>query len=330
MDDHIVLSIIIPVYNVEKYLAECLESVFSQDLTGCEVICVNDGSTDHSGDMLNKCEENYQNLVIINKENGGQASARNLGLIKSKGKYIYFLDSDDFLYNAAIRNIKSMINQYKADLFAFNALVDGKVLYQNNLSVLENKFYTGKNFVEKSFEITGTVATPVWIYVYRKDFLLNNKLLQKEQLYHEDELYTMLVLFYAKKVIVKDTPLIYYRWKREGAITTMFNEKFVKDRIRIAQELLSFYEKNNFYGESFLRKNCELLLLTINMLYKNNDFRFLKKSLYSEIYYLLDKCAVTGFEKKCLKLYKLSPLLMIKYYNNSTNRFTRKLINRLL
>ena len=91
------VSVLIPVYNVEKYLSRCLESILKQTLTQIEIICVNDGSTDGSLEILEKYQKEDSRIIIINKENGGLPSARNAGLDRAKGKYVGFVDSDDFV-----------------------------------------------------------------------------------------------------------------------------------------------------------------------------------------------------------------------------------------
>ena len=116
------LSIIIPVYNVELYLRECLDSVFIQDLTGCEVIVVNDGSTDDSPTIIDEYRSLYPSFLrVINKKNGGLSSARNSGLEAARGEYIYFIDSDDYLKPFAIKTIlNSIITNNGIDVFYFD------------------------------------------------------------------------------------------------------------------------------------------------------------------------------------------------------------------
>ena len=91
------LSVIIPVYNVEEYLNECLDSITNQTLEGIEIICIDDGSTDNSPNLLKEYQKKDQRIKIITKENGGQATARNLGIKEAHGEYIAFIDSDDFI-----------------------------------------------------------------------------------------------------------------------------------------------------------------------------------------------------------------------------------------
>ena len=120
------VSIIIPIYNVEKYLQECIESVLQQSLQDIEIICVNDGSTDNSGVILEKFAETDKRILVINQENKGVSAARNTGLRCAKGKYIYFLDSDDYLAPDALELLSSDMDARNLDLLLFNAKVFGE------------------------------------------------------------------------------------------------------------------------------------------------------------------------------------------------------------
>ena len=122
------LSIIIPVYNVEPYLRECLDSVFAQDLAGCEVIAVNDGSTDGSRGILEDYLEDHPKvLVVIDELNGGLSSARNAGVEKAIGEYFYFLDGDDYLKSHAIKSIRQAIEASEnADVVYLDCIVTDK------------------------------------------------------------------------------------------------------------------------------------------------------------------------------------------------------------
>lgn len=108
-----IVSILIPVYNVENYLEKCLDSVISQTMNNIEIICVNDGSTDHSGEILEKYQKKDKRIIVVNKENGGLPSARNAGMEIARGKYIGFVDSDDYInsdmYERCIVQQRSMI-----------------------------------------------------------------------------------------------------------------------------------------------------------------------------------------------------------------------------
>ena len=106
------LSVIIPVYNVENYLRECLDSIINQTVKDIEIICVDDGSTDSSPDILKEYQNKDSRIRIITKENGGQASARNLGIKEAQGEYIVFIDSDDFIESEMLENLLFKVSEY--------------------------------------------------------------------------------------------------------------------------------------------------------------------------------------------------------------------------
>ncbi|AKL98105.1 glycosyltransferase family 2 protein [Endomicrobium proavitum] len=113
------ISIIVPVWNVEKYLARCLDSVFAQTFKNFEIICVNDGSPDNSAEILEEYSKKDSRIRIINQENQGLSAARNSGMRKAKGKYIYFLDSDDFIHPQLLEITYYFITKYNADWITF-------------------------------------------------------------------------------------------------------------------------------------------------------------------------------------------------------------------
>ena len=123
---NILLSIIIPVYNVELYLDQCLESILKQDLDDCEIIIVNDGSTDHSIEIIEKYKDRFScSTVVMSQSNSGLSVARNIGVQHCKGDYIYFVDSDDYLADEAIATIKEIIanDHSSADLFQLDNII---------------------------------------------------------------------------------------------------------------------------------------------------------------------------------------------------------------
>ena len=141
------VSIIIPVYNVEKYLDKCLKSVLNQTYKNIEIIVINDGSTDNSLKICKKYKD--KRIVLIDKENGGVSSARNKGLELASGKYITFVDSDDWLELDAIENMVSFIEKENVDFVRFCYQTAG--VRQNSVSEAENKYIGSEisRFTEK-------------------------------------------------------------------------------------------------------------------------------------------------------------------------------------
>ena len=202
------ISIIIPVYNVEAYLAECLDSIFNQFIDGCEVIIINDGSTDNSRQILTEYQIKYPKLVIIDQENKGLSGARNTGIRNAQGEYLYFLDSDDYLLPNAIENVIQSIKSTDVEVIGFNALANGEKVYIPSFKV-SDKPKIGIDFYVDFYKDNGFYPyCNVPVYVYRKLFLDRYNLTFKEGLYHEDILFSMFVFFYATKISGFNIPRI--------------------------------------------------------------------------------------------------------------------------
>lgn len=227
------ISIIIPVYNVEKYLKKCLESVINQTMTEIEIICVNDGSTDSSPHILKEFAQKDHRIKIINKENGGIASARNRGLEYATGEYIGFVDSDDWiephmyeiLYNNAKKHDKDMV-MCLAHLFDEK---NQELLYNNPYFTLEcfNESFDDVVFNHQDttnflFKIN---VTP-WNKIYKTSFLKKNKITFPEGLDFEDNTFFYESYLKANKVSLVRKHLYFYRINRRGSFITTGNKRF--------------------------------------------------------------------------------------------------------
>ena len=126
------VSVLVPIYNVEKYLDECLASLAKQTLKDIEIICINDGSTDNSPKILQKYAKKYSNFVVINKQNSGYGDSMNKGLEKATGEYIGIVESDDFIESDAFKKLYELAHKTKADIVKTNYFYhskDGDVLH---------------------------------------------------------------------------------------------------------------------------------------------------------------------------------------------------------
>lgn len=208
MGSQIKISVIIPVYNVEKYLDKCILSVLKQTLKNIEIILVNDGSTDSSAEIIKKYSNKYDNIKVVTKENGGLSSARNAGLAIAEGKYITFLDSDDYitknylknLYDAAERNNSDMAvcGQYK---------VDGK---GNILSKITYPVKNEGNCVLRKMNIAGKL--------YRRSYIEKHNICFGIGKTYEDNPFNFVALFLAKNIVFLNYAG-YCQVVREGSIT---------------------------------------------------------------------------------------------------------------
>lgn len=234
-------SIIIPVYNVERYLRECLDSVSDQTFSDWEAICVNDGSTDGSATILEDYASKDGRFKIVAQPNRGLSAARNTGMDAAKGEYILFLDSDDWLKSNALETLAQSLND--EDMLCFS----GRRFFEetnsfNPSDVLPEKTYdSGMDYYNDNALLPRDFAfVCVVLRTYKRSFLIENNLRFKEGIFHEDNLFTPLACYYATNVRVVNACLYNYR-VRANSITTTEDLKRLDDLMETANELAAFF-----------------------------------------------------------------------------------------
>lgn len=269
------ISIIIPVYNVEPFLWECLNSVVKQTYSDYEVICVNDGSTDGSLNILEEYQREYFQINILSQSNKGLSGARNAGIRAAKGDYLFFLDSDDWIEPIALETLAR--KQSGEDLVCFNGrrvFEDGKTedpdagISERQLSGWE--YYSKYALLPRKFHFICTV-----LRLYRREYLLRSNLFFKEGIYHEDNLFTPIACYYAEKVKVIPDCLYVYRI-REGSIMQTASFQRIVDIITVANKLSDFFIPINDIDKSQLYKEIAgeyfgAYMPEIKKLYGNKD-----------------------------------------------------------
>lgn len=222
------LSVIIPVYNVEKYVEACIESVYRQDLDvdDFEVILINDGSTDHSLEIIKGLAERYHNIKIICQENKGLSTTRNNGIKVARGKYIQFIDSDDILIDGTLNQLLNIAIKYNLDILkgdykkANNEEIKVGINYENNREII----CTLKDGEHGFIEDNDPMSCYVWLHLFKKDFIYSNSLFFLEGKYFEDVAYTTESYLRAKRFMA--IPLIYYIYRQhDSSIMATMNLK---------------------------------------------------------------------------------------------------------
>ena len=202
------VSVIITIYNVEKYIDMCLKSITKQTLKDIEIICVNDGTTDNSMRIVNKYAKKDSRIKIINQKNSGQGKARNNGIKKAKGKYTYFIDSDDSLKPNALELLYNKLENDNLDTLFFDAesiYENDKLKKEKNIydEYYKRKFdyssvYTGQELF-KEFDKNGEYRTSPCLQINKTSFLKDNNIVFLEGIIHEDEYFTLMVCLLAKR-----------------------------------------------------------------------------------------------------------------------------------
>lgn len=234
------ISVIIPVYNTEKYIEKCLDSIYNQKMKDIEIIIVNDGSKDNSDTIIQKwIEKNKENIQIkyLKKENGGLSDSRNFAIPYVTGEYISFIDSDDYIDKNLYSNLEKYMNE-KIDLIKFKMqTVDekGEILEKIDGPVFEK--CTGEEGYEKLCT-NDKFLDPACIYLYRTEFYKENNFKYKLGAYHEDFGLTSLIILKAKS-FVSTNEYGYYYLQTNNSITR--NSNYEKE-IKKAKDLINHYD----------------------------------------------------------------------------------------
>ena len=228
------ISVIIPIYNVEKYLDKCVQSALAQTYQNLEIILVDDGSSDSSTEICYKYEKMDPRVKVVRKENGGMSDARNAGLAVAKGKYIQFVDSDDYMAENMIEIMHKNICEYDADIsLCSHYIVTDRECVTDATG--EKTVYTNVEAIEELL-----LDTKIRSYVWNKMFkasLFENIKFPKGRIF-EDILITPKLFAEAKKLIFDDTPLYYY-FQREASI---LHNQCVRLRLAYIEASLEFYD----------------------------------------------------------------------------------------
>lgn len=282
-------SIIIPVYNVEDYLHECVNSVLDQSFKDYEIILVDDGSTDRSGMICDKFKEKNDNIYVIHKKNGGASEARNFGINKAKGTWIMFLDSDDFWDdNEALEKVYKLLEnkQFGADVVLFQAKLlypDGTLLKDkgvfeqgfNNMSKLESLEYLSRN---------GLLIGSACSKVIRRKFLIDNGLVFKVGVKHEDIDWVLRLANCLPKYLYTDQYFYIYRKGRKESVTSNVNYDFLMSFAIMLENFLSFTFCNKKTKEcllGYVAYEYSILLAQSNFLNDRSEKKMLANKLKS-------------------------------------------------
>ena len=241
-------SFIVPVYNTEKYLKKCLDSLVNQTYKDFEIIVVNDGSTDKSSSIISKYQKKYKNIIVIDKENEGLSMARNRGVQKSSGKYIIFVDSDDYVSNKLLEEVDKKIDD--SDILRFQIATEDEGYTKIN-EYHEEGFESMCGYDAFKYLSSYHFVEPAWCYVIRKNYYIENKFSFKKGVYHEDFGLIPYVIYKARKV--KSIDFIgYYYIQRNGSI---MNNNDYKKTVKKAFDMLEQYKTMRLFAKNINRKN---------------------------------------------------------------------------
>ncbi|MEC4115183.1 glycosyltransferase [Myroides pelagicus] len=302
MNSYPLISIIIPVYNVEAYLTECLESLVNQTYTNLEIILINDGTKDNSAEICKLYAEKDKRIIFLEKENGGISSARNLGIDHANGEYISFVDSDDFIHHKYFEILVTNIENFDiifCDSYKYytDKPIESPVL--SSFSIIE---FTPKELLQQIWSFRIPLVIVPWAKLYKREIW--NTLRYPVGRSHEDLAITPLYINNASKIKFIDIPLYYYRQNVVGSATYSTDIKKMKDYYLACQEQEIFFRSigmleeanklSKMYKEHHIRKMMKMKDDSINpsFILNQNDLTFIKK-IELVLKYLLTRISYT-------------------------------------
>ena len=228
-------SVVVPVYNVEKYLEQCLESLQEQDCTDFEVVCVNDGSTDRSRVILSDWTAKFPQMRVIDRKNGGLSAARTTGLVAAKGDYVVFVDSDDWVEPNMLTQLAAMVDGIDILCFACRRTDN------ESCDIMAQEQSDGWSYYNRhALEARIVPFVCVWQRCYRREFLTENNLFFREGVLHEDNEFTPRACLKAQSVKVIPDVLYNYR-VRPGSIMTTRGLRSKESLVLIGNELSELF-----------------------------------------------------------------------------------------
>lgn len=287
------LSIIVPVYNVADYLPKCLDSLLAQDLpqNEYEIIVVNDGSTDNSGDIAQQYADKYANITLINQSNQGLSGARNTGIKHANGEYIQFVDSDDYIEKNVLGGLMKQVEKDDLDVLRYNY---HNINTKGDIFV---PFKSGKPYVDySSIVVTGEkflqerlgYGCYAWQFIIKTNMLTTNQCFFKNGIYFEDTQWTPRMLLLAKRVSSTEIVVYNYLW-RIGSITLPDNEhkvkKIIEDKISLIKDLR--IQQSQFGCDKWYKWVIDMTIMSILSIVSSNYNKYK--------FYLLPLCEMSSF-----------------------------------
>lgn len=306
----ILISIIVPVYNVEKELPKCIESLLNQTYENIEIILVNDGSTDTSCIICDEYAKRDSRIRVIHKDNGGLSDARNTGINISKGEYLLFVDSDDNIEVDSCERFIKALDKRKVDIVVGEARrIEGNdIYYLMHSNLIDGKEYSSKEYIKLAIQALEWYA-PSCFNMYNRDFIIKNSLMFKKGILHEDMQILPKMFLKAQKIVYMK--YCFYNYEiREGSITQS------KNKTRNIESLLEIYKewKVTFDEED----DIELKKLLYGFLIKQYLFGIREFNINNTEYLkllnnkFLFKYALNYREKLKTVLYIISPTIYKK------------------
>lgn len=306
MEIRVKVSIIVPVYNVEKVINKCLTSLVNQTLKDIEIIVVNDGSPDNSQVIIDKYAKKDKRIRSFIKQNGGLSDARNYGLDKAQGEYIMFVDSDDYIDLFACEKLFKEASKAKVDILVGNYYDVKDGIIEPNICKCSESILTSVDFIKEYFS-QKNVSLMSWLLFYKRSFLIKNKLKFLKGVFHEDEEFTPRAMLKANKIKFIDYKFYYYVYNTNSITKKKDKSKNIIDIYMISDNLEKLYDS---IDDKKARKLLNDRLVYIRLLAFGMQNEYDKKKSFPKSK-IINKAVKVKNKLKVL-LYVISPKLYFK------------------
>lgn len=237
------VSVVIPVYKVESYLERCVDSVRAQTYADLEIILVDDGSPDRCGEMCDAYAREDERIRVIHKENGGLSDARNAGAKEARGKYLLFVDSDDYISEELIRKTVTAAEETGSDMVLFDHFhVEG-----GRTEVRSEGLPSGRPLALRTEKRLLLAAPAAWLKLFRREFYERSGIQFPKGLYYEDLNTMPKFVLAAERIVYLNEPLYYYMIRQDSIMGSRDYEKNYKDKIRVLDDVLKYYKNKGAY-----------------------------------------------------------------------------------
>ena len=289
------VSIIIPVYNVEKYVEKCIYSVLNQTYKNIEIVIVNDGSIDNSSSLIEKIIKEDKRIIYINQRNKGISESRNIGIKKASGKFIAFVDSDDWLEESFIERLIENAKEYDLVISSYyKEFTIGKERRFLNISGVYSSSFIQRRIVglldsELSDPSQADSLVTIWAKLYKKDIIDDNSIefiSLKKIGTAEDLLFNLAYLEYTNKVYVIDEPLYHYRKDNTESLTTTYKKDLFNNWINLFNEIYKVIEFKNEKIKIAFYNRISLSIIGLGLNEMGNTSGFINR--YKNINYILN------------------------------------------
>ncbi|MDE6314608.1 MAG: glycosyltransferase [Lachnospiraceae bacterium] len=297
-DSKLKVSIIVPVYNAEEFLPKCMESLVQQTEQEIEIICVDDGSTDKSNEILSEYSRQHSNVILLSQKNSGAAAARNYGIQQAQGEYLLFLDADDYFEKDLVQTAYGTAKDRDLDLLIFQA---SEFYHNTGMEKLTNRFINSK-FLPKATVFSAkdvpdgifNIASPCpWTKLFRRNFILENNITFQNLQRANDVYFVYTAMAKAERISTIQNPLVHYRIDNKGSLQAnnslsplLFFEAF--QAVKKELILSGTYE---IFEKSFINVSSHHCIYTLHSLKNIEAFRQLYDALQNKI---LEEFSIKG------------------------------------